>query len=141
MAGGDVGAAQHVRPVEQPVELHEAVAGDAGIGRAAIQIRLGEAADDLPAEIVGEIEHEVLHAQPPRHAARILHIVQRAAGVPLGNACVLVLKQLHRAAHAFAARVSEQLGRDAGIHAAAHGDQYLHEKTLLIAKNESASRS
>ena len=74
-------AAKDLCPLIEPVKFHEPVAVDAGVRRPPGLIALGEAADDLVPEIVREIEHIIRHPEPVGHAPRVLHIVERAAGV------------------------------------------------------------
>ena len=126
MSGRHMVAAQKPRALEQLVELHEAVAVDARIRRAAMTVAANKLADDLFLEILREIEHVVAHPQPRGDAPRVLHIVKRAAGVSARDARVLVGIELHRAAGTAVPRVGKQLRRDAGIHAAAHGNQNVH---------------
>ena len=122
---GDIAAAHDVGALEELVEFQIAVAVDAGVRGNAVLVGVYEAVDDALGKFILEIEDVIRHAEAIGHAARVLHIVERAAGVRLRNARVLVIVELHRAADARKARVRQQLGRDGGIHAAGHGDQYL----------------
>ena len=98
--GGDLVAPQHIRAVKQLVELHIAVAVDAGVWRAPRKIACNKLVDDLLAKVVREVEDKIVHAEAVRHAARVLHIVKRAAGVRAVNARIGVVVELHRAADA-----------------------------------------
>ena len=125
VAGRDILAPHDVRTLKKLVELQIAVAVDAGVRRDPVFVGVHKAVDDAGAELILEVEDIKREAQPVCDAAGILGIVERAAGMALGDARVLVVVELHHAANAVIARVRQQLRRDGGIHAAGHGDQYL----------------
>ena len=129
VAGSHIAAAQELRPLEEGPELQVAVAVDAGVGGEALAVAGRELPDDLLPERIREVEDIVRDAQAEGGGAGVLHILQAAAGPATGEAGVLVLIELHGAAHAVVARVPQQLPRRAGVHAAAHGQQdfgFLH---------------
>ena len=108
---------------EHFIELHVAVAVDAGIGRAASFIRCYEFFYDFLAEFIGVIDDLKWDIQLERHIGGILYIFCRAAGVKTALAKILVLVQAHGCAHAAVTRLFHQVGRDRAVHAAAHSDQ------------------
>ena len=130
VAGGDGVAAHQRRPVIEPPELQIAVAVNAGVGGLPPLVGRGEAVHDLTAEFVGEIEHIVGHIQLVRHAAGVLHILQRAAGAAAGDADVLVAVQRHGSADAVPPLLLHEGSGDAGINAAAHCNQYPFHQTM-----------
>ena len=123
--GGDIAAAHDIGALKQLVEFQIAVAVDAGVRRNAVLIGVHKAVDDALGEFVLEVEDIIRHTEAVGHTACVLDIVERTAGVGLRNARVFIIIELHRAADAGEACVRQQLGRDGGIHAAGHGDQYL----------------
>ena len=90
VSGRYMAAPEDVRAVKELCKLHAAVAVDAGVRGHAHAVLRGKAVDDFFPKIVRKIKDVVRHAEPVRHAARVLDIVERAAGVPLGYARVLV---------------------------------------------------
>ena len=130
MAGDDRFAAQLHRPFVQFAELQEAVALDAGIGRAPVLVIRSERADDALPELVLVIERVERHAEAVRHAAGVLGVVQAAAGLAFLQLRSLLsgkVPELHGAADAVVPFFFCQQSRDGGIHAAAHGDECFHE--------------
>ena len=123
MTGNDAVALQHLGAQEQLVKLHIAVAVNAGIGSDSALIAADKFIYDPFSEIFLEIENIVRHTEPPRYAAGVLHIVQRAAGMTFLYACVLVIVKLHCAADALIALLLSKQSGYAGIHSAAHGNQ------------------
>ena len=130
VAGGDGVAAQEGRPVIEPPEFQIAVAVDTGIGRPPLPVGIRKAVHHLTAKLIGEVKNVVGNPQTKRHAAGILHILQRAAGAAMGNADVLVAVKGHGSADAVPAAVLQKVSGDAGINAAAHCDQYLTHQTM-----------
>ena len=84
-----------------------------------------EAVYDAGGKFVLEVENIKREAQTAGNAPGVLRVVERAAGMTLGDARVLVVIELHHAADAVVARVGQKLCRHAGIHAAGHGDEHL----------------
>ena len=130
MAGGDGIAAQKDRPVIEMPEFQVAVAVDAGIGRLPLSVGIRKAVHHLTAELIGEVKNVVGNPQPKRHAAGVLHIIQRAACAAAGASDVLVAVQGHGGADAVPAAVLQKVSGDAGINAAAHCNQYLTHQTM-----------
>ena len=130
MASGDGVAAQEGCPVIEMPEFQVAVAVDTGIGRPPLPVGIRKAVHHLTAKLIGEVKNVVGNPQTKRHAAGILHILQRAAGAATGNADVLVAVKGHGSADAVPAAVLQKVSGDAGINAAAHCDQYLTHQTM-----------
>ena len=126
VAGYHAAAAQLPRPLEQLAEFQIAVAVDAGVGGAAGIIGVHKFIDDVGVEFLGEIEYIVGNAHPPGHAAGVLHIVQRAAGLGPVGGLHLPGVQPHGGADALEARLLHQQRGHRAVHAAAHSDQSLH---------------
>ena len=127
---GVVPGRQHLAPERAGARLEQAefqvpVAVQAWVRRRPALIGRGKARHDLLAERILVIKDIVRHAQRIGHAAGILHIVERAAGVAARHAGVLVFIQLHGHAHAVVTCLLHQVCRHARIHAAAHGDHRL----------------
>ena len=122
----DVVAPENARAVEEFFELHIPVTVDAGVRRDAALIGADKLVDDLLAEVVREVENIIGHTEAVRHGARILHVVERTAGVRRGNPGVLIVIELHRTADTLVPRLYEKFGGDGGIHPAAHRDKNLH---------------
>ena len=125
VAGGDIAAAQDIGALKELVEFQIAVAVDAGVGGDAVLVGVDEAVDDAGGEFVLEVENIKRKVQTAGDAPCVLRVVERAAGMALGDARVLVVIELHHAADAVVARVGQKLCRHAGIHAAGHGDEHL----------------
>ena len=133
---GIVPGRQHVAPERagaclQQAELQIPVAVQAGVRRRPVLIGRGKARHDLLTKRILIIKDIVRHAQRIGHAAGILHIVERAAGVAARHAGVLIFIQLHGHAHAVVTRLLHQVCRHARIHAAAHGDHRLRAAALF----------
>ncbi len=127
---------------KQLVKLQKAVTVDAGVGGLSVFIGFDEPVDDLFFEAVGKIKHIVRHAQRLGDLTRVLHIVERAAGVSLRHADILVAKQLHGCADAVIAALGHQKSGDAGIHSTAHGDHrsWSHRDPSVSAYNTKGMR-
>ena len=124
MSRGDVVAAQLTGAVQEQVELHEAVAVDAGVGREAALIGTCKAPHDTLLELLGHVKGVVGDAESPAHAAGILDVVDAAAGLSLLRRGGWVVPQAHGGSHAVVALLGEQVRGHARIHAAAHGDKH-----------------
>ena len=130
VAGGDGVAAHEGRPVIEMPEFQVAVAVDTGIGRPPLSVGIRKAVHHLTAKLIGEVKNVVGNPQPKRHAAGILHILQRAAGAAAGNADVLVAVKGHGSTDAVPAAELQKVSGDAGINAAAHCNQNLFHQTM-----------
>ena len=85
------------------LELQEPIAGNARVGRAALEIGVAEGAYHRRVESVAQIEGVVGNAEALAHRARIFHIARRPAGR------FLVVPQHHRrAAHGIARFLQQQ---------------------------------
>ena len=121
--GDDQIAPQNLRPVIEFGKFHVFVAVNAGIRRSPMLIGADKAVNDLFGEVLGKVKNMELHAQLAAHAAGILGIVGGAAGLSAAAILDLPGVQLHIHAHAFEALPEHQRCGNAGIYAAAHGDQ------------------
>ena len=111
--GRDVVAAENFRPLIKLVELHIAVAVDAGVRRESGFVGTDKFIDDFLSEIVGEIEDIVGDAELVADASGVLDIVERAACVRARYAGVFVVIELHRRADALVAVLAQKPCRDA----------------------------
>ena len=133
---GIVPGRQHLTPERAGARLEQAefqvpVAVQTGVRRRPALIGRGKARHDLLAERILIVKDIVRHAQRVGHAAGILHIVERTAGVAARHAGILVFIQLHGHAHAVVTRLLHQVRRHARIHTAAHGDHRLRAAALF----------
>ncbi len=123
--GRDVRRAELVGEDEELSELDAAVACRARARGLAGEVGLDEGRDDGAREELAAVEREVRDAERVGRAPRVVLIFGRAAptvGFVVG--LVRVVPQVQRDADDVVARVDEARGRDAGIDAAAHGDQH-----------------
>ena len=127
-------AVQRLGPVIELFVLHEAVAVDAGIGRAACLVGLHKAADHLLLEVVGEVEDIVGHVHGSGHLPGILRVRQRTAGIGAADADILIVIELHGDADAVIAGLLHERSRHRAVYAAAHCDQsfLLHALCYLL---------
>ena len=88
MTGGDKVGVQLTRPLPQQVELEVAVAQQAGVRRAPVEVLIGEDVDHAATERLPEVQDVVRDAQVVSHAAGVLKIIDRAAAplMPFGVA-------------------------------------------------------
>ena len=141
VTGHDGVAAQNAGALVEPLELQIAVAVDAGVWRGAALVGGNEAVDDLPLEVIRKVEDIVGNAEAEGDRARILHVLERAAGLRALDADILVVKELHRRADALAALFLHQKCGDARVHTAAHCDQYLiHHAARCFLRSAAALR-
>ena len=106
--------------IQQLVELHKAVAVNAGIGRAACLIGADKLADDLLLKIQCKIQYLIRNIQLKRNLTCVLDILFRTAGAEITCAEILVAVQPHGRAHAAEVRLPHQVSRDRAVYAAAH---------------------
>ena len=137
MPGRHVVENQLAAALLQGVELHVAVAIDAGVGRPAAEILLAEAVDHLASEKSLVVEDEVVHPQTERHLTRVFDIARGAAGAlthdarvgvaPVDSACrsleVVVAEELAGGARGLVALPAQQEGGNGAVDAAAHCDK------------------
>ena len=121
VAGGDAVEPQIVRPAQQGLELHPAVALDAGVGGAPGLVPGHELVHHLLPEEAAEVKHVEVHAQPPRRGPGVLHVLQGAAAPLPANIPIVVEAQ--GAANGPVPRLLEQNRRGRAVHAAAHAHQ------------------
>ena len=79
MSGNDMADIELPRAQEELFKLQETVAVDAWIGRLTVFIGGDKALYHFAAKIIGKVEDEKRYAQTVRDAARVFHIVKRAA--------------------------------------------------------------
>ncbi len=122
--GGHVVAALLQGKVEQRAELEIAVAIDARVGCGACQVGVHKAIHHGALERLPKIEHMVGDAQALGHALRIGDVRKRAAGARAVCPKAARAGEAHGGADALVALLFEQVGGDARVHAAAHGDEH-----------------
>ncbi len=76
MSGGHKVVPQLYATLLQRAELEVAVAIDAGIGRAALEVAFAELVHHVCTEALGVVEHVVRNAQPERNAASIFNVFE-----------------------------------------------------------------
>ena len=106
MAGGDTIGIERARAIEQRRKLQVAVAMRARNGRAARDVFADEIRDDRALEFPLEVHDVVRDVQPVGHAARVVQIVDRAAGAEARLALGLVV-ELHRHTNHIVARTGQ----------------------------------
>ena len=102
------------------MELHGLVAADAGNGRLAAQVGVGEILDHLLAEAAFIVEHVVGDAHGVGGRARIMDVLAGAAGALLLDGLAVVV-ELQGDAHHLIAGPSQEGGGHGGVDAARHG--------------------
>lgn len=95
MPGHHAVAPQLQSAAEKPVEFQIPVAVDAGVGSAAAFVAADKFPDDLPLEIVLEVEHVVGNSQTSGHTAGVLHVVQTTAGMSFFQTDHIIVVQPH----------------------------------------------
>ena len=114
---------QHPCPLIELLELHIAVAVDAGVRRLPPLVGVHKAPDDLFPEVLLEIEHIVLHSQTIGDASCVLRIFQRAARFQPAGVGLFCVVQLHGHTNALVPPAAHQRRSGRTVHAAAHGNQ------------------
>ena len=79
MTGGDVIGVHEERATQQEVELDLIVASEARVRRASPIVLAHEVVDDMLLELALEVHVVMARANCIAHAARVLHILYRAA--------------------------------------------------------------
>ena len=125
MPGYHAVAPQLQSAAEEPVEFQIPVAVDTGVGSAAAFVAADKFPDDLPLEIVLEVEHVVGNSQTSGYAAGVLHVVQTTAGVSFFQTDHIIVVQPHGRADALVTRAEHQQRRHGAVHAPRHADQRL----------------
>ena len=115
-------AAKLLHLLEEVLKLKAAVALNAGIGRAAVQILVDKRLDDFLRKEVLIMDDVVRNADFLSNAAGILRILEGAAGIQQVLAYNIIFIEAHRAANALIAARRHDLSRYAAVNAAAHGD-------------------
>ena len=131
MTGRNIITVQFPGTVIQPLKLEIPVAVNTGIRRPSALIGTDKPADDLFIKGIHKIKHIVRHVQTIRHIARIPDIVLTAADRMLVLTDGFIVIQTHRRTHAVIALLAQEIGGHAGIHAAAHRNQYTAHTILL----------
>ena len=122
VARRDVLRADFERALEEPAEFHIAVAGDAGVRRAAMRVLGEEVVDDFFAEEVFEIHDVVRDAEDVADAPRIVDGGKRAAAAVIFGEVAALVREPHRDADDVIALLQKERGREGTVHAAAHAD-------------------
>src|SRR5262249_40479704 len=134
-ARGGRGGAQPGRAPPQEVELDVLVAERAGIRRAAGQVLGDERPHHRALEGIAEVEDVVRYAEPIRDGARVLEVVQRAAGA------AAVAREAQRDADDVVSRLDAAGRRDRAIDAAAHRHDDPHATSArAVARTWATSR-
>ena len=114
-----------------------AIATQEGFPEAAASFRQIAAIEQLHGERFGLLADQlesgalfVSQIEPKRHAAGVLHIIQRAACAAAGASDVLVAVQGHGGADTVPPLLLHEGSGDAGINAAAHCNQNLFHQTM-----------
>ena len=118
VTGRDLLETELVGALEQPPELHGAVAFDAGIRRLSRRVHAHVGRDDVRVEVVGEIEHVVRDAELRRDAPRVFYVGRAAAA-----GVALAAPQLERDAGDVVAFGLQHGGCDRRVDPAAHHDE------------------
>ena len=112
--------AELARPLQQPLEFHIAVAGDAGIRRAPARILIKEIVDNFLLKQLAEVHGIVRNADNLAHTARIVHAAQAAAATVAVLRLAALLRETHRHADDLIALLHQQRRRQRTIHAPRH---------------------
>ena len=135
VTGNDVFAAEGASALIQQLELHVAVAVDAGIRGLAVLVGADEPPDNVPLELVHEVENVELHAHRIGGVSRVLGVVGGAAGF-FGAGAVGAAAQLHCDAYAVVAPLNHERRRDRAVNSSAHCDErgglFRHSPSLSI---------
>src|SRR5688572_885357 len=117
--------------VEQRRELQIAVAMRAGQWGPARGVLLHEVRDDRLLKPLFEIQDVVREAEPRSHAARVIQVVERAAGskMPAVRRTAVLCIQLHRQTDNVMTLLGEQGRGDGGVDASRHCDDDAHFQT------------
>src|SRR5437773_2215579 len=121
MAGGDVGAVERVRVVQEVAELGERVAAHAGDRSAAAGVLGDEVRDHVAAEAVLEIQDVVRDPELVSHEPGVGDRIEGAAG-PVGDG-VAVAEQLHGGADDVVPRLHQQGCGYGRVDTARHRDE------------------
>ena len=121
MAGRQNVGAEIARGIEEVGELDVLVAGDAGHGRLAGRIALGEGIDHLLAELALVIEHIMRNAEARRDLAGVVDVLACAARAGAMRRLAVVVKLQGHADDVIALRLQER-GDHGRVDAAGHGD-------------------
>ena len=123
MAGGDVVGLELFAVGPEFAELEPGVADDAGVGRAAGEVLVGEVVDD-PAEVLLEIQRVEGDVEPVGHAAGVASVEGATAALLVGGAVVraAVPPGAHEEADDLVPLPPEQVRGHRAVHPAAHGE-------------------
>ncbi len=121
VAGDEVGGADPARQVDHRRDPHLAVAGDAGVGRAAGRVAGDELGDDAAAELFLQVQGQVRDAERVREGARAQHGLGGAAG--LGPVGLRVGPELQRHPDHLSAALALEQGGDGAVNAPRHRHQ------------------
>ena len=122
VAGGQALGTQRDGSIEQDAELEHSVALDAGVGRGACKVGLGEVFHDCLSEGLAQVQHVKGDAKTVSDGACIQGVVQAAAVTGLVGIGGIV--QLHVHSDDLVALLVEQSCHHAGVHATTHRCNY-----------------
>ena len=105
------------------VEFEVTVAFHAGIRGNSLFVGVDEALDDFLLELLSEIVHQKIDAQPIGHADRIVNAVQTATGLGTADTDGFIIIKAHGDAGGFVSGFPNQVSRNAAVHTAAHGHE------------------
>ena len=119
-----VGVEEHSSP-QKEVELDLVVAGEAGVGGAAMVVLAAEVVDDVGLKLALEVLDVVGHTDRLADLPGVLDVLHRAATpgerwqvLPLGA------PESHRDADYVVPQLLQKKGGDGGVHPSAHGDDH-----------------
>ena len=112
-------------------ELHIPVAVDAGVGGQPVQVAVRKGLHDGTAEVLCEVEHIVLQAQPVADGFGVVHVPEGAAGGLHPRPNIFVVEQAHGAAHHVISLLLQQAGGHGAVYPAAHAAQYFSLHVML----------
>jgi len=125
VAGGNELAVHSVGALQQGAPLDVGVAKYARVGRAAGHVFVDKVVDDVVAKFVADIDDEVGETHVDGHFAGVVDGVEAtAAGLLLRPAAIRVIPGFHGNSDNFISLLMQDHGRNGGVDAAAHGDEY-----------------
>ena len=131
VTGGHIVHLDLPRTAHQLAELHIPVAVDAGVWGQPMQVAVRKGLHDGAAEVLCEVEHIVLQAQPVADGFGVVHIPKRTAGGFHPRPNIFVVEQAHGASHHVISLLLQQAGGYGAVYPAAHAAQYFSLQTML----------
>ncbi len=133
VARGQAVEAEPVGPVQQPIELHGAVALNARIRRPPRRVLPHIGRHDVAVELLGQVEDVVGDAELLGHPAGVLDVGDRAAA-RIGRPA----PQLERGADHLVALLHQERRRHGGVDASRHGYEHPHGTSVPPGRRGSA---